>query len=381
MNKAHTFCGAANPDHWSRRRLLAALPALSLLGACSTTGNIRLGFLGPLSHSAFELGEAGRNGAMLAIDTRNANGGIHGRPLELLLEDDGQSPDRARAAFERLTQAGVTAIIGPFLSATAAAVVPMANEKRMVLISPTVTSMDFHGKDDYFIRIHRNTRDNARDYAQQVHARGWQRLAIAYDERNRSFTRSWLEEFRSAFLPLGGTVLLELGFGAEGEPRYGDIARELLRERADALLFVANALDTARLGQLARQAQPGTPLVSAEWAASETLIELGGRMIDGMLVMQPYDREDRSTRYKTFRDNYLVRYKREPSYSAVHSHDAATVLMEALLAQEKRQSLKEAILSRGPYDGLQQQIVFDANGDTERRVFFTQIRNGQFLPA
>jgi branched-chain amino acid transport system substrate-binding protein len=60
------------------------------------------------------------------------------------------------------------------------------------------------------------------------------------------------------------------------------------------------------------------------------------------------------------------------------AHDAATVLLEALRKKRRGETTKEAVLKYGPYPGLQQEIRFDANGDTERTVFFTEIRDGRY---
>jgi len=98
---------------------------------------------------------------------------VAGRPVRLTLEDDAHDPAQAAAAFQTLRGAGVQAVIGPFTSAMATAVVPLANAAGLLVVSPTVTSMDFYGRDDHFFRLHRTTRDNARDYARVLAARVW----------------------------------------------------------------------------------------------------------------------------------------------------------------------------------------------------------------
>lgn len=360
------------------RRGAVLLLAGGLL-ACGRPEPVRLGFLGTLSKGASDVGEAGRNGVMLAVEQRNAAGGIQGQPIELLIEDDAQSAQKAAAGFKALVAARTDIVIGPFTSAMAAAIVPLANEAQQPVISPTVTSLDFVGKDDQFIRIHRSTRDNAGDYARKLFERGQRQLAVAYDLRNKSFSQSWLAEFRSAFVALGGAVSVEVPFGSGAEVGYGAVVQALLAGRSDGLLFIANAVDSARLGQRARLVAPEVRLATAEWAASETLVELGGGSIDHMLVLQPYDREDRSPRYAAFREAFKLRFKREPGYSAVAAHDAATVALDAIAGRKSKTSLKEAILAHGPFQGLQQQIEFDRHGDTQRRVVFSEVVNGRFV--
>ena len=55
------------------------------------------------------------------------------------------------------------------------------------------------------------------------------------------------------------------------------------------------------------------------------------------------------------------------------------MLFEVLGKREAGETVKAAVLRNGPYQGLQQQIVFDAKGDTQRNVFFTEISEGRFV--
>lgn len=152
----------------------------------------------------------------------------------------------------------------------------------------------------------------------------------------------------------------------------------MLNKNPDGLFFVAGAIDVARLAQQARRQAPALPIGASEWAASEQLIELGGKVVEGLLIVQNYDRDDDSPRYREFREAYFKRFQTNPGYSSVSAYDAAMVLFDALSMRAKGESIKAAVLRNGPYQGLQQRIAFDANGDTERKVFFTEIRDGSY---
>lgn len=340
---------------------------------------MRIGFVGGLSDRGSDVGEGGRNALMLAVDERNHAGGIKGRKIELVVQDDGQNPEKAVAAIQALLAAKVQAIVGPSTSAMSAVIVPRVTEARVVLISPTVTGTAFVGKDDYFIRINSAAVENARSYAQQMYRRGQRRVAVAYDTRNLGYTQAWLEAFRTRITALGGAVAVEVPFESQSELAFSNVMRKLLAVRPDGLLFIATAVDTARLAQQGSKLAPGLSMGTSEWAGSDALIELGGSAVEGMLVAQPYNREDMSGRYRRFHEAYQARFGRVPGYSAVNAYDAALVLFEAMSRQQGKESLKEAILSYGPYEGLQQTIQFDAYGDTPRRMFFTEIRGGRFV--
>lgn len=74
-------------------------------------------------------------------------------------------------------QAGVGAVIGPFTSSMAAVIVPILGQAGIFEVSPTITSMSFHGQDGNLFRINRTTRDNARDYARTLVSLGQPRSA------------------------------------------------------------------------------------------------------------------------------------------------------------------------------------------------------------
>ena len=113
--------------------------------------------------------------------------------------------------------------------------------------------------------------------------------------------------------------------------------------------------------------------------ATEQLLELGGEVVDGLLIMQNHNSDGESPRYKEFKEAYFKRFQRNPGYSSILAYDAATVLLTALKQRRAGETLKQATLRAGPYPGLNEEIVFDANGDTERKVYFTEIRGGRYV--
>lgn len=362
-------------------RAVLALPffALGLLAGCGPQKPIQVGFIGGLTDRNSDNGQSGLNAVQLAVEQFNRDGGVNGRLIELVVRDDAQDKATAAASAEALVAAKVEAVIGPFTSGMAQVIVPITGRAGIFQISPTITSMDFHGKDDHLFRINRTTRDNAGDYARVMLGRGDQRIAVAYDLRNRNFSESWLKEFRAAVQASGRQLAAEVPYESGDQADFAGVLRRMLEGRPDSLFFIAGALDVARLAQQARMQAPSLRIGAAEWAATEHLIELGGEVVQGLLIVQNFDRDDESTRFREFSEAYFKRFQRKPSYSSVSAHDAATVLLKALKERQAGETVKQAALRAGPYQGLQQLIEFDANGDTARKVFFTEIRDGRFV--
>lgn len=379
--------GDSFQDRSLLRLVCAALSLLAsawLLPGCAPGEAIAIGFIGGMSGRVADLGIAGRDAAQLAVEQRNQAGGIAGRQVKLLIRDDEQNTVVAERALRELIDQGVVAIVGPMTSAIAMTIVPIANRAGVLLISPTVSTEALTGKDDYFFRVGSSNLANATQVA-QYHLRqaaGRQnprRLVAVYDLNNRPYAETWLDGFRVTYVRGGGEIVKSIGFESGSAISYRQLAQELLATAADGVLIVANSVDTALLCQQIRKSDRQIPIIAAEWAASERLLELGGKAVDGVVVGQNFDRSSTAPRYQAFRQAYLARFQREPGFGGVLAYDATNVLLDALARQQRGQSVKQTVLAIGSFEGTQAPIVFDAYGDVQRNVFITVVRDGRLV--
>lgn len=357
--------------------ILAIVFGLAPLAGCGDPEPVRIGFVGGLEGRASDIGIASRNAVQMAIDEANDSGGINGRKIELLVRDDFGSAEGGAEAARALVAEKVDAIIGPNLSVVASGMVPVVNEAGIVTVSPTVSSLAFVGKDDYFYRIGSTTRQYASAYADYCMREGIRRVAMTLDGRNAVFSESWLSEFRKAYEAQGGEVTLAVPFDATVSGDFARAAEVLLDSKPDALIFIANGVDSAQLSQQVRKQDPDIRLFAAEWAASESLFELGGRAIEGLVLLQTYDRYDERPRYVSFRNGYQDRFRSAPGFSSIAAYDGALALLAALSLEEG--DLKATMDMLKPVEGLQQNIEFDAYGDSERIRVFVTATDGKFI--
>ena len=363
-----------------RFRLLAVLAGMLGLFACSPPPPILLGFVGDLSGRVADLGVEGRNGATLAVELRNKAGGVKGRRIELLAEDDQQDPNVARQAVGKLIGLKVEAIIGPMTSAMATAAVPLANQAQLVMVSPTVTTNSLSGLDDYFFRVLpatiRFAKKNAEYHLEHL---GLRRIAAVVDINNRSYTEGWLADYRAAFGAGGGKVVDRVDFSSSSEVLFADLARRLLVSKPDGILILANAVDAAMLCQHLRKLNASIPIAISEWAATEQLIELGGGSVEGIVIAQFLDRQSTRESFLTFRQNYLDRFGKAPDFAGLTAFDAANVVLDAIDSQVAGQPLKQSLLTRKAFTGTQAPVLFDAFGDTSHDTFLTTVKDGLFV--
>lgn len=357
---------------------VGAAAAVFALGAC-TEKPVKLGFVGGLSQRVADLGISGRNGAILAVEARNRAGGVLGRPVKLVVKDDRQDAQAARQAVRELLDQGVTAIIGHMTSTMSTATLPLVNESKVVMMSPTATTDFLTGRDDYFFRVISSTKSHGKKMA--VHLRktvGLDAVAVVYDARNEAYTESWYLDFRREFEALGGTIALVETFYSGPQVHFFDLARRAIVPGADGLVIIAGAMDTAMLCQQVRKLNREIPMAAAEWASTEKLIDLGGAAVEGLVISQYFDRFSTDPAYLAFHAAYVERFGEEPGFASVSAYDAVNVVLDALEKQTRGQTLKEAILTISSFQGAQGKVMIDRYGDAVRDTFLTIVRNGEF---
>ncbi len=359
---------------------IVAWMAVFLLAGCGEQEPVRIGFIAPLSGRFSSLGAEARDGTLLAISEANAADRPGKRPLELVVRDTAHEPEQARQAIRELIDAGVVAVIGPQTSDMAEVIVPIANEAGVPLVSPVVTSTQLAGVDDFFLRVVATNRQYAtacaRFFIESVPSR---RAALILDDSQRAYTEDWAKYFEEAFRAGGGEVVNREHFYSDAKASLMPEVERSLAARPDLIVAVTNSVDAARIAHLVRQRDPDLRLTSAEVAATEQLIETGGRAVEGMYVPQLVDHDNTSAAYLAFRERYRERFGTEPGFAAIAAHDASKLVASVLAdGPDTPRAMRERLLAHGAFEGLQQQIKLDQYGDASRNLSMSLVQAGRY---
>ncbi len=366
---------ASLPVAW----LATLLLGMALTVACQRPELVTIGFIGGLSGRVADLGLAGRDGVMLAIEEQNQAGGIDGRQIRLLVRDDRQNPKAATRATEELVRGGAAAIIGPMTSAMAMAAVPVANRLHTLLLSPTVSTNELSGIDDHFFRLYPPSARVAEQLAGQVFEKaGLRRIRVLYDLSNRAHTESWYKHFRSSFEARGGIIVATDTFTSSPQVIFSQLAARIASQPGDGLLVLANAMDTALLVQQLHKRNGNLPVFTSEWSATEELLQFGGKAVEGIAFFHTFDQNHASPTYQAFSRRFRQRFGYAPGFASTHSYDAARVLLSGLDQNPDPNQLRKTLAEIGTFEGLQGAISIDRFGDGRREYVLMTIRNGRF---
>ncbi len=361
---------------------------LLLLTACGDSSPIPIGLSVGWSGPAADMGREVRDGVSLAIEMVNAEGGIHGRPLELLVRDDGNTPESARQADRELIDAGAVVIIGHITSSQSLAAVDQANESKVLMLSPTTSTNKLSGQDDYFLRINESISNQSVAMAKHAFEKlGARNVAIVYDFSNRAFTEDYGNHFKKQFADLGGRISSELSYESSTDPAFLRLENELQKQPHDLVLILAPALDAARLSQQIRKLGDDALLMTSVWSTSSDLITTGGQSVEGLVSSSAFNRNSTNPEYVAFKQAFEKRFNYEANFAGVMSYEATSIIIDSMrnlgkgaLNDERLSTLlRNEILRQSEFQGVQGLIVFDQYGDVQRKICIVEVRNGSFV--
>lgn len=359
---------------------LIALMGVTLMSACARNTAIQVGFTADLSGKDGNNSVQLRNGVQMAVDEINQQGGIGGRAVELVVKDDGGTPEGARQAQEQLNEAGVAAVIGHFTSNQTIEGLRVAAAQGRLLLSATAATHELSGQKDLFFRTVPATDAMGRTFGRYlVEQRGINVLAIIFDQDNQTYCEGWLQSVEPVLLGQGGEIH-EVTFSARSSPDYTPLVAELLVSEPDGMLIIASPGVTAVIAQEVRLAGWQGPLFTTGWAQSEDLIYNGGSAVEGMEMLISINLNDPSDPLENFKAQYESRFGQAPNFAAVEGYETMLVLSQALKETGgAAQGLGDALLEFASFTGLTGPIEMDEFGDAYRPMYIIRIQNGALI--
>lgn len=337
---------------------------------------IKIGVSLPLTGEVASYGIRAQRGIEIGLEEINSNAGINGKKVKIIFEDDKNDPKTGVSIITKFAIVDkLPAIIGSAGSTVTLAMVPVANQNRVVLLSPISSSVKLTTEGgDYFFRVCPADDAQAKILAQWVLEKGYQQVALVYT--NNSWGKPLGESFQRHFEEGGGKVII-----AEGvEERTTDLRTQLAKIRAANVNIVVSPTYPVEGGNLLRQAKEMR--IKAEfyggdnWDAPEFLTAAGDAA-DGAFFVDPA--EPKGDKFFAFTKKYRAKYGEEPDINAAFGYDAFLAVIEAMKKAKTSDgpSIQQALYGVS-FEGASGKIEFDENGDLKTPVFDRNvIRDGK----
>jgi branched-chain amino acid transport system substrate-binding protein len=282
------------------------------------------------------------------------------------------SPD----AMKRLVNQQVVAVIGDGCSSASVAALPIANENKIVMVSPSASSPSLSIPDDYFFRVVPPDNFQGAYLAQSIYAKGIKSVALFYT--NEPYGQNMNKVFTQKFTALGGKVLTSQTADSDVIDLGAQI-KAIKDSKPGAVVFVPNSVVSGVAAlKLARQAGLTVPFYGGDGLYDHTLITNAGTAADGLTITSF------PTGSKAFKQLLLTEYQGEQLYAAAQGYDAFTAIYQAIKNGARTGAQIKDQLPKLSFDGVSGHIKFDANGeisDPSYKYDLLTVKDGSFVAA
>ncbi|MBI3372376.1 MAG: ABC transporter substrate-binding protein [Betaproteobacteria bacterium] len=359
--------------------LLVALSVLVGDARSAPQEELKIGVLFPLSGDAASYGARGKNGIELAAAELNAEGGVRGRKLRIIYEDSRAEPRAGVAAMTKLVSVDrVPVVIGDIVSAVTLAVAPIAEKRKVVLLSPTASAPAISDAGDYIFRIWPSDLAEGKEIATFAAKTGFKRISILFMQNDYGIGIK--DIFTRVFTAADGKVLQVLGYKPD-ESDFRPYLNRIGETRPDAIYLVGYYKDSALVLKQARELGLNAKFLGTTAIEDPKLIEIAGESAEGLIypLATGYDAQSSDTLVQSFRTKYIARYKVEPDWVPAQTYDALMLVAHAIRkGGVTGPNIQKILAGLKGYQGITGEITFDAKGDVVKPVTIKIVRAGKF---
>lgn len=360
---------------------LCALILISAGAALAAENVIRIGVAGSHSGDLASYGLPAVKAVSFVVEQVNAKGGVGGKKLEVITQDDGCKPELAESAATRLITDKAAAVIGHICSGATKAVLGKYKSADIICISPSATASELTLSGDYpnFFRTIAHDQLQAGLQADFVINRlKAKKVAILHDKGDYGKGNAQLVK---AAIEKSGKASVALFEGVtSGSVNYAPIVQKVKHVGADAVVWGGYHSDASKIIMQMRRKKMNIWFVGADGLKDDTFIKVAGKDAEGVYVSGPMDYSQNPIAMQA-RELYKSRFGEEPGAFYLEAYAAALALVNAMekagctrydaLVKALRTEYVETPLGR---------IRFDKNGDAEGiRFTMYKVTGGRFV--
>jgi branched-chain amino acid transport system substrate-binding protein len=376
-----------------RVALVAAAASTLLLGACSggvgggdtdtDTGPMKFGLLAPFSGSEAAFGDYMKNGAQLAVNEINAAGGVNGRQIELVTEDDACDAEKATAAANLLISKGIVASVGGYCSGAT-----LPTEKifydaglPMVIAAANSTSLLQAGYDSVFLV---NGTAIQQATAAVAFAKSEQAKAIVVIDEQDDYSTNLAQMFTDQAKAAGLTIVGSGLHAAKGEKDFANLATAIQSASADFVYYTGYYQVGSLVNRQAKEAGYTGDFLVGDGAVDKQFAELTGianiSKVYGTFTKTPDMLTD--TKGKQWLEDYRTEFNAEPGPYTMQAYDAVRVMAEGMkqAGSTDREAVGAAIHGLSGFEIFSGPAKFKADGTLENSNFvIVQLQEDAFV--
>ena len=342
---------------------------------------IKIGVAGAHSGDLASYGLPTVKAAELVIEKVNANGGLLGKKVELVIEDDVCKPEVAANTASKLVGENVVAVIGHICSGATKSALGIYKDSNIVCISPSATNPPLTQSGDYPNFFRTIAPDDAQaqlevDFA--LNTLNLNKIAILHDKGDYG---KGFAEFAKTFIEQSGNAEIVLFEGiTPGAVDYTAVINKIKSSGAQAVIFGGYHPEASKLVSQMKKKKMDTLFLSEDGVKDDTFIKVAGEYAEGVYATGPKDTSQNPLAVQATKE-HKDKYQEDPGAFFLNAYAATLALVNAI---EKAKSTKyEDIVNALQSEEVETplgKISFDEKGDAIGVGFSVyQVKDGKFV--
>jgi branched-chain amino acid transport system substrate-binding protein len=354
---------------------LALAPALR-----AAEGPIKVGEYGSLTGKEATFGQSSHKGIVMAFEEINAAGGVLGRKLELVAEDNQTKPgESATVAKKLITRDKVVALLGEVSSGRSLEAGPIAQAARIPMIAPAATNPKVTEIGNYVFRVCFIDPFQGTVMAKFAQTDLKAKKVAIISSVSNAYSVGLAKFFRETFTKSGGTVAVEQKY-SEGDKDFRAQLTAVKAAGVDAVFVPGYYTESALIVRQARDLGITVPFFGGDGWESDKLLEIGGDALNGCYYSTHFSPENRDASVAAFVTKFKARWNNEtPDAFAALGYDAARVLADAIkrAGTTEGPKLRDAIAATKDFPGASGNTTIDKDRNASKGATIIAIRNGK----
>lgn len=364
-----------------RSRLTVAALSMALAAASSAPAlaqNIRIGFHAPLTGFAASDGKSALQGAELAVEQINAAGGVNGRKLELVVQDDQAKPDQAVPLANKYIGEGLKIVVSGSYSGPTRAAAGVFHQAKIPYISAYAIHPDITRAGNFVFRT---------SFMGEVQGRAAAKLIgdilkkkkVTLLTLNNDFGQALSAGFKEAAGKFGVQIASEYTY-AMGDRQFGSIVASVKKDGPEVLYVSGYFFNGGPLVAQLRAAGVTAPIVGTEGFDTHNFIAIAKDAAEGVMITTSLDRDSTAVPMRKFISDYETKFKVPADMVAASTHTAIYVAAEGLKkgGADDGAKIRVAISGIKDFEVATGRIGFNELGEIYKAAQVQVIKGGKF---
>lgn len=366
--------------------LAAATVGLAMLAGCSGNGSpaqapaggdtIKIGVNFELSGDVATYGQANVQGIEMAAEEINKAGGINGKQIELIKYDTkSDAAEATTLATKLMTQDKVIAVVGPATSGATKATLPVAENNKVPVVSPSATAddvtVDANGVKQFAFRTCYNDSFQGTAAAEYAVSKFSAKKAVILRDSSSDYSKGLADAFRTTFTAAGGEIVSEDAY-AKGADNFNAVMTKFKGQEFDVIYLPGYYTEVGKAIKQARDLGVTQPIVGGDGYDSPVLAEQAGAQLKDVYFSNHYSSEDQDPKVQDFITAFKAKYNNDPNAFNALGYDTLKFVADAVgrASDLTGEGVQKALAETKDFAGVTGTFSVDENHNPVKAVVF-----------